>query len=447
MIVEIESISPVHIGSGAKISPLEYWIQDVFVRLDMDALFKDQRFAPVCEDFIQASAASRYIGDLLPETLFHDHCLYWVPFAPEAGAHLATNRIEVHEFVKTSGRVYLPGSSIKGAILSAAVHHVLCELYPKASHQKKIEDLLRNPTRRTNHQNPIDLLMNLVFGHFSKSAGGKKGSRFHPWIKVSDTTLATPDQALQIVKTEVQGAKTGKALPVICEAVRMGKNFAVELQSVADLRWNISDLLKIADRFYRAVWERTMPDNAPENGCLLRLGLGSSAYATSLLVFAEQHGIGPEIYRLLPPRTRKVAEANTAMGWVLIEDKDNEDRLFVSGANEMRSTPMPMPEKIPSSGALADPALSRVMIKTPPKRPAPVVLKRDTKTAELLKQIELIKTDDAFAFRRLVEAMDNLEDEHAQRTVAEALKNKLVEAGKWNKHRLRTDIEFYLSSE
>lgn len=447
MIVEIESISPVHIGSGAKISPLEYWIQDVFVRLDMDALFKDHRFVSVSEKFTQASSKSRYIGDLLPETLFHDHCLYWVPFAPEAGAHLATNRIEVHEFVKTSGRVYLPGSSIKGAILSAAVHHVLCELYPKASHQKKIEDLLRNPTKRINNVNPIDLLMDLVFGHFSKSSEGKKGSRFYPWIKVSDTTLAAPDQTLQIVKTEVQGAKTGKALPVICEAVPMGKKFAVELQTAPDLRWNIHDLLKITDRFYRAVWERTMKDRAPENGCLLRLGLGSSAYATSLLVFAEQHGIGPAIYRLLPPRTRKVAEANAAMGWVLIEDQDNEDRSFISGSNEITLTPMPMPKKVLSGGALADSAPSQVTIKTPPKRPAPVVLKRDTRTAELLKQIELIRTDDAFGFQRLVEAMDNLEDENARRTVAEALKNKLVEAGTWNKHRLRTDIEFYLSSE
>lgn len=443
MMATIESISPVHIGNGVHISPLEYWLQDVFVRLDMDALFSDDRFAAVSEQFIRAASGSRYIGDLIPEELFYDHCRYWIPFAPEAGAHLASNRVDVHEFVKTSGRVFLPGSSIKGAILSAAVHRVLCELYPKKSYQKKIEDLLHKPKGRFSFAD----MMDLVFGHFSSTPADKRDMRFYPWIRVSDTTLASPDQTLQIFKTEVQGAKTGQNLPILCEAVPPGKSFAVDIQTAPDLRWDIAGLLKIADQFYRAVWQRTMKNTAPQSGYLLRLGQGSSAYATSLLVFAEQHRIGSGIYRLFPPRTRKVAECDAAMGWVLIDLKNNGARSFTSGHSAMVSMPMPRPQTVSAGGALADSAPRQVIVKKAPKVQARVVLKRDSEAAGLLRQIGIVKASDAFGIERIVEAMDRLDDEEAQHTVAKALKKKLKEAGTWNKHRLRADIEFYLSAE
>jgi len=38
---EIEVISPVHIGSGGTISPIEYVVENNFYRVDMDRLFED----------------------------------------------------------------------------------------------------------------------------------------------------------------------------------------------------------------------------------------------------------------------------------------------------------------------------------------------------------------------------------------------------------------------
>jgi hypothetical protein len=441
MIATLESISPVHIGSGIAISPLEYWVQDVFVRLNMDALFADERFAEHSNSFIRAAGKHRYIGDLLPEELLCDHCRYWVPFAPQAGAHLAANRVDVHEFVKTSGRVFVPGSSIKGAVLSAAVHQVLCELYPKAAYRSKIEDLLRNP----NGRHAMGELLDMVFGRFLKTPKDKTRSRVDSWLRVGDTGLAAPDRALHIVKTEVRGAKTGQNPPILYETLSAGKRFAFEIQAAPDLRWDIIDLLKIADRFYRMVWEKTMKSTVPGTGYLLRLGQGSSAYATSLLIFAEQHHIGPGIYRFFPPRTRKTAEGDAAMGWVLVDIQSDGARPSVRNAGSAMA-PMPMPKVgiVPTRGKPTGSTAGRMMIKKARKRSAPVVLQRDSKAAGLLKQIEIIQAGDAFALERIVKAMDELDDENAQRTVAEALKKKLVATGTWKKHRLRPDIEFYL---
>lgn len=441
MIATLESISPVHIGSGIDISPLEYWIQDVFVRLNMDALFADERFAAHSNSFIRAAGKHRYIGDLLPEELLCDHCRYWIQFAPQAGAHLAANRVDVHEFVKTSGRVFVPGSSIKGAVLSAAVHQVLCELYPKAAYRSRIEDLLRNPNRRY----AMDDLLDLIFGRFSKTPKDKKGVRFYPWLRIGDTGLAAPDRALHIIKTEVQGAKIGQNLPILCEALSAGKSFAFEIHTARDLRWDIVDLLKIADRFYRMVWEKTMKSTVPDTGYLLRLGQGSSAYATSLLIFAEQHHIGPGIYRFFPPRTRKTAEGDAAMGWVLIDIQSDGARASVRNTDSAMA-PMPMPKAriVPTPSKPTGSTAGQMVIKKAPKR---LVLQRDSKAAGLLKQIEIIQAGDAFALERIVGAMDELDDENAQRTVAEALKKKLVAAGTWEKHRLRPDIEFYLAHD
>ena len=41
---QVETLTPVHIGSGQEISPMEYLVQDVFVRLVFEGLFRDEGF-------------------------------------------------------------------------------------------------------------------------------------------------------------------------------------------------------------------------------------------------------------------------------------------------------------------------------------------------------------------------------------------------------------------
>ena len=62
---EIEVISPVHIGSGRTINPIEYVIEDKFYRADMDGLFEDGEFD--ADGFIaSARAGGLYLGRFAP---------------------------------------------------------------------------------------------------------------------------------------------------------------------------------------------------------------------------------------------------------------------------------------------------------------------------------------------------------------------------------------------
>ncbi len=78
------------------------------------------------------------------------------------------------------------------------------------------------------------------------------------------------------------------------------------------------------------------------------------------------------------------------------------------------------------------------------RSPAPVSLKRDRELKGLMRQVALAPPNDLFGLNRITEALDEVEDEEVQREVAAALRDKLIKAGVWNKHRLRPEIEFYL---
>ncbi|MBW1778620.1 MAG: type III-A CRISPR-associated RAMP protein Csm5 [Deltaproteobacteria bacterium] len=316
MNIEIEAVSPVHIGNGNEISPMEYWLQDAFFRLDLENLIKDEDFEPHLDAFVQGAAETRYIGRYVPSDLLSKHIAYWVPMDPDARSHLASNPIVVKEFVKSAGRVYIPGSSIKGAVFSALCHHVLCDRFQKAGQRETILDCLKNPTDKETYPK----FLKFVFDAYRdpEESQGQKG-RFFSWIDVEDTTLGSPSEMLKVHLTHVAGAKGARALPIVCETVTPGTRVQLTIQKKPGFRWTLEELFDFSDAFYRRVWEKMCPKKeAPKGGTLLRLGQGSSAWATSLLLFKESAGIGSDAYRVKPPRTQKALAGGGNLGWVLL---------------------------------------------------------------------------------------------------------------------------------
>lgn len=156
MRLQLETLTPVHIGSGEEISPLEYLVEDRWNRIDMNALFADPDFQPVMEKFVSSASSERYIGDLLPKDLLKRHILYTLPIKGKAKDYLQTNRVKA--FTKTGGRVYIPGSSLKGSILSALLWAVLKEARDRR--RDEIEGLIT----RGRYQNLQDLTFALLCG-------------------------------------------------------------------------------------------------------------------------------------------------------------------------------------------------------------------------------------------------------------------------------------------
>ncbi|MCW3142248.1 MAG: type III-A CRISPR-associated RAMP protein Csm5, partial [Methanophagales archaeon] len=124
---EIEVISPVHVGSGGGISPIEYVLEDKFYRADMDGLFADERFES--DRFIEdAKVGALYLGRFDSE-LAKEHVRYALDISQPTRTNLqgliGKRSSEVREFIKTKDDAYIPGSSVKGAIRTAILWWVL----------------------------------------------------------------------------------------------------------------------------------------------------------------------------------------------------------------------------------------------------------------------------------------------------------------------------------
>jgi CRISPR-associated protein Csm5 len=124
---EIEVISPVHIGSGGTISPIEYVVEDKFYRVDMDGLFEDDRFDT--DGFIEDAKAGAFYLGRFDSKLAKEHVRYGLDVSNSVKNDLCKSVYlpsgEIREFIKTKDLPYIPGSSIKGAIRTAMLWKAL----------------------------------------------------------------------------------------------------------------------------------------------------------------------------------------------------------------------------------------------------------------------------------------------------------------------------------
>lgn len=316
MKIKIKILSPLHIGSGEEITPSEYLIDNGFHRINIDSLIKDSDFKPHFDKFIELAKTQRYIGDIVNHSLLKRHILYTIPISGDARSYLAKNRTIVKEFIKTAGRVYVPGSSVKGSILSAIFWFTLKEIYNNDTNLK-IEDR-GNQISLTGKSFVVQILQgkfrydkiqDIVFSAFT--AGSFNKNRFAHWLDITDSDTKKPEDVLQISLAKVTGAKTGGQLPILYETLKPGSEFICEIKSVKT-KYNEAKLLEITNQFYKKIFEK---DKIQINyaGNLIRLGQGSTAYATSFLLLAEELGV--KEYRVKPPRTRKKIDEREPMGW------------------------------------------------------------------------------------------------------------------------------------
>ena len=165
MKLKIRVLTPVHIGSGEEMTPLEYFIdreRGFFHRLNMNSLFQDEKFRPFMNTFINEAARRRNIGEIVRDhSLLRRHILYSLPISAEARQPLLTNPANVKTYIKSAGRAFIPGSSLKGSILSAILWYVLKEACSKDQSEKaRIQELLSS---RKNDRKTFDELLRFAF--------------------------------------------------------------------------------------------------------------------------------------------------------------------------------------------------------------------------------------------------------------------------------------------
>lgn len=239
---EMKVLSPVHIGNGNKISPFEYLMHGKFHRVDMSSLFKDDAFD--VEQFIKKiddlsffgmgfDNGKRFFG--MPfEDVQKKHVRYSLTVGDAAKAMRGGK--EVSEFIKTRGQVFIPGSSLKGAIRTAFLYYVL--KHDEGLYDAAVRTLQGNAQRY--RRNPCDAIEKMVFGD-SPTEDVMKA------FIVSDTNVVSPGEVLQLQSIGVLSATAFNqlrekfSLLAECLGIESMLSFSIKLDefffksSIADL--------------------------------------------------------------------------------------------------------------------------------------------------------------------------------------------------------------------
>jgi len=303
--VQLKVLTPLHIGSGETISKLDYFLEAGRCwRINLDTLFADPDFQPLREKFLESAPSGQPIDQLIPKELLKRHIRYKIPLHFSAQN---ANLIEVRLFTKSAGRVYIPGSSLKGAVLSALCYDILMRRPQDA------DAVLRR------YSDPLGITL--------PELGGTGESKFTHWLDVSDSDFHSPEESLEIVQAKVTGARRGGQIPILYETLKPDTRFTFALKLDSHSRLTPENLFQKVGEFYRMVLakDRLSIDTALSiNGILIRLGQGSGMFATSLLLLAQDLRL-THLYRLprvdtrIGPRTRKRIQQNIPMGWAELE--------------------------------------------------------------------------------------------------------------------------------
>jgi CRISPR-associated protein Csm5 len=242
----VEVISPIHIGTGDVIHPIEYIIDDKFYRVDMDNLFKDEAFDN--EAFIRSAKDGRlYLGELAPD-LGKKYVRYALELSPltkkKLQSLIGSPSAEIREFIKTSGMAYIPGSSLKGAIRTAILWWVLKN---NPNMLNKAKNVLSNLIKSSNKDKRRidDEIEKLVFGK----------DPTHDLLKalqVSDTN------AISVKKLKVKEIRTlttkskghgWKGFLTFVEALKDGTSLTLDIcLNEFFLRENIAEKLRFSNK-------------------------------------------------------------------------------------------------------------------------------------------------------------------------------------------------------
>ncbi len=191
----LEVLSPTHIGNGNKLSRLDYGVKDgnlyVFnLQRIMEGMNERniERLISFMEDFGK-DRSFQDLGDLLKQefrlTRWENLCSYIVPIAEHSG------RIrDINENIKTGNRVYIPGSSLKGAIRTAITYCLLKhEGYKFELGHKEIEEKDRRGNNKSKKRKVTYLI--LVKPDGTKVEGFREESkdRFKAAINVIESEI------------------------------------------------------------------------------------------------------------------------------------------------------------------------------------------------------------------------------------------------------------------
>ena len=269
--IKAETLTPVHIGDGTELEPLEYVIKDRFYKVNLEEWLSTLSGEKAGEfrrltgrDYAQITiltALRRFVKD----NIDIDKYTEWSVDVSEAVKRryedkfdAPENQLPMSPFIRTANKPYLPGSSIKGAIRTAYLNFL--KRGTQALSERRRADLVEGELLRANVKGKDDRL---------KFAIDKDPFRA---IKVKDVSL--PDNSTffaEVInhnkdKSNCINSTTIQILSEVTYASLIGKPVTTELEINIDKKvlshqdsginrihkeMTIETFLKACDNFYK----------------------------------------------------------------------------------------------------------------------------------------------------------------------------------------------------
>ncbi|MBD3214979.1 MAG: type III-A CRISPR-associated RAMP protein Csm5 [Candidatus Lokiarchaeota archaeon] len=350
--LELEGLSPVFIGSGTTYSQLDYIPDDNQIHIiDFNKVLQhvsERMIDDLTNDIRENFSNNIWEGDV--KEFLGRYGITWQDFIERSYDLIGDiGRNEINQFNKTSDSIYIPGSSIKGAIRTA----VLFSIFQKNQSQKN--RLRDNVARFFNDQN----IQNLI-----QSDGKNDLLRA---LHVSDATLEDQAQNIAVAESNVYHLRNKEfTIPIFNEVLNHGfqaegsikideqlldsgylksNTFSLEkhtiLNAINDFsREIISHELRTFTnqddenlmgliRFYKSLENELTSLN--QNECILRVGQGSSILGITLfLTFQDNLEILRRYANLevvafdQPDRKNPGYAVGNKNGFLILPDKEGE---------------------------------------------------------------------------------------------------------------------------
>jgi len=345
----IEIMSPVHIGNGNKISPMEYILEDKFDRIDMDSLFEDKDFPK--DEFIEKAKSYVYLGSFYPN-IAKRHKLYSLEVCDELKKKKRVK--EVFEFIKSGGKAYIPGSSLKGSIRTAILYYAIrndVEIYSLVKNQLTQLSIMGGNKKKADDQ-------------VEEKFFGKTTYDFMKGCIVSDSNLASPDilklELIKVLSVNIAN-KLQPKLELLAETL-VGNKFEISIKiddfyfkgeakelGFSNKKEYLENLPNICNEYSKSLIEYEIDffkkygneykdliefyENLKniENGFLLRISWGSGWHSMSVARLFQEEPFFMELrkkFRLgrkgikIFPKSRKVVVDDKIypLGWIKLEE-------------------------------------------------------------------------------------------------------------------------------
>ena len=339
--MKIETLSPVHVGDGDKYTAMDFVVKNGrVVFLDVLKVLQelDRRGEDVMKLAEDIGSRWRSIGDVLDDVYeFKQKEAKFI--GDENGT--ATGK-EIIKHIQSGGRLYIPGSSIKGAIRTALLWKAVKDdrnlldwtiQYIKRERRfdlKKIDDKLEAKVFRSSKQLNKDDPKNDMLRA----------------LRITDTTHFTKSTVYEVKFVNMRG------FTVLAECIDAGDSADVEVDideytlRVLGERLDFDDIKEATKEFAGEIVKTEMRRGYPERtknefknvlrskGLLLRTGWGVGWYSTTIGTLLSTHPDFEGIRRKLRlgrrprgkgisrnfPVTRRITWDDKPLGWVAIQE-------------------------------------------------------------------------------------------------------------------------------